>query len=109
MKYWLLIVFAGFFECFWAVGLKYTEGFSKLMPSIWTIGCMMVSFYLMSLALQRLPMGTAYAVWTGIGSVGVALFGMIFLGESKDLIRIGCIMLIVIGILGLKLFSIETH
>ncbi|WP_211829818.1 quaternary ammonium compound efflux SMR transporter SugE [Kistimonas asteriae] len=105
MKYWLYIAIAGVFECVWAVGLKYTEGFTRLLPTAGTVAAIVISFYFMALALQKLPMGTAYAVWTGIGAVGVATFGMLFLGESRDILRIFCILLIVAGIIGLKLVS----
>ncbi len=105
MKYWLYIAIAGLFECVWAVGLKYTEGFTRLLPTAGTVAAIIISFYFMALALQKLPMGTAYAVWTGIGAVGVATFGMLFLGESRDILRIFCILLIVAGIIGLKLVS----
>lgn len=102
---WVYIAIAGLFEVGWAIGLKYTEGFSKLWPSVGTIAAMIVSFYMLSMGLKTLPIGTAYAVWTGIGAVGTVIFGMIFLGESKDLIRMLCIFLIVSGILGLKLVA----
>ncbi len=105
MKYWGLIILAGFFECIWAVGLKYTEGFTKPIPIIWTVASVIISFYLMSLAVQKIPMGTAYAVWTGIGAVGVATFGILFLDEPRDIARIFCILLIVCGIVGLKIVS----
>jgi quaternary ammonium compound-resistance protein SugE len=105
MQHWIFIILAGFFECIWAIGLKYTEGFTKPIPIIWTVVSVIISFYLMSLAVQKIPMGTAYAVWTGIGAVGVAIFGMLFLGESQDLARVFCILMIVSGIVGLKLVS----
>lgn len=100
---WTFLIIAGLFEIVWAVGLKYTQGFSKLVPSIITIAAMIASFWLLSYAVKEIPMGTAYAVWTGIGAVGVVIFGMLFLGESKDLIRIACIFLIVSSIVVLKL------
>jgi len=96
-------VFAGIFEVVWAVGLKYTEGFSRTMPSLITGGAMVVSFYFLSQALKELPLGTAYTVWTGIGAVGTVVLGMVLFGESRDLIRLGCISLIIAGIIGLKL------
>ncbi|MBA4250482.1 MAG: quaternary ammonium compound-resistance protein SugE [Chlorobiaceae bacterium] len=102
---WIALLLAGLFEIVWAVGLKYTEGFSKLYPSLIVIGAMIISFALLSQALKVLPVGTAYAVWTGIGAVGTAIFGMILFNESKDLIRILFIFIIVIGIVGLKVFS----
>ena len=100
---WIYLVFAGIFEVVWAVGLKYTEGFSRTIPSLITGGAMVVSFYFLSQALKGLPLGTAYAVWTGIGAVGTVILGMVLFGESRDLVRLGCITLIVVGILGLKL------
>ena len=100
---WVYLTLAGVFVIGWAVGLKYTEGFSKLLPSALTVAAMAVSFGLLSHSLKTLPMGTAYAVWTGIGAVGTALLGMIFLGEPREVARILCILLIVAGIVGLKL------
>jgi len=100
---WIYLFFAGVLEVVWAVGLKYTEGFSRLTPSVVTVGAMIVSFYLLSQALKELPLGTAYAVWTGIGAVGTAVLGIFLFGEARDIVRIGCILLIVAGIVGLKL------
>ncbi|QQS35143.1 MAG: quaternary ammonium compound efflux SMR transporter SugE [Ignavibacteriales bacterium] len=102
---WIILVVAGIFEIAWAVGLKYTDGFTKLWPSIFTIAAMILSMYLLSVSVKTLPLGTAYAVWTGIGAVGTAIFGMILFGESKELIRIFFIFLIVSGIIGLKVYS----
>jgi quaternary ammonium compound-resistance protein SugE len=102
---WLYIFIAGVFEVTWAIGLKYSEGFTRLYASIATIAAMAVSFYFLSKGLKTIPVGTGYAVWTGIGAVGTALMGMILFNESKDLLRILCILLIVAGIAGLKLFS----
>ncbi len=102
---WLMILAAGVLEVCWAIGLKYTDGFSKLWPSVATVAAMAASFYLLSRALQTLPIGTAYAVWVGIGAVGTALVGMIALGEPATAARIGCIGLILAGIAGLKLLS----
>lgn len=102
---WLYLTLAGLFEIGWAVGLKYTEGFSRLWPTVWTVVAMAISFVLLSLALRSLPMGTAYAVWTGIGAVGTAIVGIVLLNESADLARLGCIALIVAGIVGLKVVS----
>jgi quaternary ammonium compound-resistance protein SugE len=102
---WLYLFLAGLLEVGWAIGLKYTQGFSRLWPSIGTVACMAVSFAFLSLALKTLPMGTAYAVWTGIGAVGTAVVGMVLLGESRDVARIVCLVLIVGGIVGLKLVS----
>ena len=102
---WLYLTVAGLFEIGWAVGLKYTDGFSRLWPSLWTVAAMAISFVLLSLALRSLPIGTAYAVWTGIGAVGTAIVGIFLLNESADLARLGCIALIVAGIVGLKIVS----
>ncbi len=102
---WLFLFIAGIFEVVWAMGLKYSKGFTRLVPSIITVGGMVVSFYFLSLALQALPIGTAYAIWTGIGAVGTVIFGMIFLKESRDFRRIAFLTLIVAGIVGLKFVS----
>ena len=100
---WFYLIIAGIFECGWAVGLKYTEGFSKLIPSLLVVMAMGVSFFFLSSTMKTIPIGTAYAVWTGIGAVGVALFGIVFLGESRETMRLLCLLLIVSGIVGLKL------
>ena len=102
---WIYLFIAGLFEIGWAVGLKYTEGFTKLWPSVITIAIMILSFYFLSSAVKSIPIGTAYAIWTGIGAVGTAILGIILFGESKEFIRIFFILLIVIGIVGLKIFS----
>lgn len=102
---WLLLVIAGLFEVWWAVGLKYSQGFTKLVPSIFTIFGMIASFYFLSLALKNLPLGTAYAIWTGIGTIGTVVFGIILFKEPIDVIRLVCIGFIVAGIVGLKLVS----
>ncbi len=102
---WVYLAIAGLFECGWAIGLKYTEGFSKLGPSLLTILAMTISFGLLSTAMKSIPVGTAYAVWTGIGAVGVAILGMVLFGESRDIMRIFCLLFIIFGIVGLKLFS----
>ena len=102
---WFYLFLAGLLEVGWAIGLKYTQGFSRLWPSVGTVACMVVSFAFLSLALKTLPVGTAYAVWTGIGAVGTAVLGMVLLGESRDTARIVCLVLIVAGIVGLKLVS----
>lgn len=99
---WTYVVVAGVFEIGWAIGLKYSDGFRSLVPSVATVISFVLSFYFLMLGSRDLPIGTAYAVWTGIGSVGVVLLGIILFGESKDLIRIACIALIILGILGLK-------
>ena len=102
---WLYLAIAGLFEIAWAIGLKYTEGWTSLVPSLITAALMIASFYFLSLALKTLPIGTAYAVWTGIGTVGAALLGMVLFDEPRDAVRILCIMLIIAGIAGLKMTS----
>jgi quaternary ammonium compound-resistance protein SugE len=100
---WISLVVAGLMEVVWAVGLKKTDGFTRVGPSVLTLGAMLVSFYLLALALKTIPVGTGYAVWTGIGAVGTALAGIWLLGEPRDLPRLFSIGLIVAGIAGLKL------
>ena len=102
---WLILTVAGLFEIGWAVGLKYTEGFTRLWPTLGTVASMIVSLGLLGLALRTLPLGTAYAVWTGVGTIGTALLGIALFSESADLIRLACIGLIVAGIVGLKLVT----
>lgn len=102
---WLYLVVAGLFEVGWAIGLKYTEGFTRLGPSLWTGASMAASLFLLAQALRTLPVGTGYAVWTGIGSVGTALLGIVLLGESRDALRLLCLSLVVVGIVGLKLVT----
>lgn len=102
---WTYLVLAGLFEIGWAIGLKYTAGFTRLVPSVLTAISMVVSVLLLGLALKTLPVGTGYAVWTGIGTVGTALLGIYLLGEPATALRMACIGLIVAGILGLKLAS----
>ncbi len=102
---WIYLFIAGLFEIGWAIGLKYTDGFNKLWPSVFTIATMILSFYFLSSAVKTIPIGTAYAIWTGIGAVGTAILGIILFNESKEFIRIFFIFLIVIGIVGLKFFS----
>ncbi|MBN9528977.1 MAG: quaternary ammonium compound efflux SMR transporter SugE [Alphaproteobacteria bacterium] len=102
---WVILVLAGLFEIGWAVGLKYTDGFTRLWPTVGTIASMLVSLGLLGLALKSLPLGTAYAVWTGVGTVGTAILGIVLLGESAAVMRLVCIGLIVAGIVGLKLVS----
>lgn len=104
---WIYLFVAGIFETAWAVGLKYSDGFTKFGPSLFTAVTMMISIYLLALALRALPVGTGYAVWTGIGAVGTAILGMVLFNESRELPRIFCIVLIVAGIIGLKLTSPE--
>ena len=102
---WIYLMVAGLLEIGWAIGLKYTEGFSKLWPSLWTLCAMIASFALLAVALKSIPVGTGYAVWTGIGAAGTALVGMLFLGESRELLRILCLVLIIAGVVGLKFAS----
>lgn len=102
---WLVLVIAGIFEVWWAVGLKYSEGFTKLVPSVLTVIGMIASFYFLSLALKELPLGTAYAIWTGIGTIGTVILGVFLFKEPIDFVRLVCIGLIVAGIIGLKLVS----
>jgi quaternary ammonium compound-resistance protein SugE len=99
---WIWLTVAGLLEVVWAVGLKYTEGFTRLLPSAITAAAMIASVYCLAVAVRTIPIGTGYAVWTGIGAVGVALLGMILFGEPKTLLRIGSIALIITGIVGLK-------
>lgn len=100
---WTLLFFAGLFEVGWAIGLKYTDGFTKPVPTTLTVGAMAASVALLGLAMKHLPVGTAYAVWTGIGSVGTVILGIVLLGDSAAPMRLVCVGLIVLGILGLKL------
>jgi quaternary ammonium compound-resistance protein SugE len=100
---WLLLLIAGLLEVGWAVGLKYTEGFTRLVPSVLTLSCMAASVGMLGLALKTLPMGTAYAVWTGVGAVGTAILGIALFGDPAGIARLACIGLIVAGIVGLKL------
>ncbi|MCA9473677.1 MAG: quaternary ammonium compound efflux SMR transporter SugE [Nitrospirales bacterium] len=100
---WLYLFVAGLFEIVWAVSLKFTDGFTRLWPSVGTVVAMGISMVCISFALRSIPMGTAYAVWTGIGAAGTALLGILYFGEAGGAVRIGCIVLIVIGIAGLKL------
>ena len=102
---WVLLVIAGLFEVAWAIGLKYTEGFTKLWPSVGTLAAMALSVILLGLAMRSLPVGTAYAVWTGIGAVGTVILGIVLFAEPATAARLACVGLIVAGILGLKLTS----
>lgn len=102
---WVYLTVAGLFEIGWAIGLKYSDGFSKPVPSLVTVAAMAMSIWLLSVAMKTIPVGTAYAVWTGIGAVGVAILGMILFGESREILRITCLFLIIAGIIGLKLVS----
>jgi quaternary ammonium compound-resistance protein SugE len=102
---WVYLIIAGLFEMGWAIGLKYTDGFTRLVPTALTVGAMIVSVILLGLALRDLPVGTGYAIWTGIGTVGTALLGMYLFGDPATVARLACIGMIVAGIVGLKLFS----
>jgi quaternary ammonium compound-resistance protein SugE len=102
---WLYLIVAGLLEVGWAIGLKYTEGFTRPLPSVLTVAAMAASFFLLSTALKQLPIGTAYAVWTGIGAVGTAALGIALFGESAAAARLACIGLIVAGIVGLKVVT----
>lgn len=102
---WTLLFIAGLLEIGWAIGLKYTEGFTRLWPSVGTVGAMVASIALLGLAMRTLPVGTAYAVWTGIGAVGTVILGIVLFSEPATLARLGCVGLIVAGIAGLKLTS----
>jgi quaternary ammonium compound-resistance protein SugE len=102
---WTVLFAAGLLEIGWAIGLKYTEGFTRLVPSILTLAAMAGSIIMLGLALKTLPIGTAYAVWTGIGAVGTALLGIFLLGEPASALRLASIGLIVVGIVGLKLVT----
>ena len=102
---WILLLVAGLFEIGWAIGLKYTEGFTRLWPTVWTIASMAVSLLLLGLALKTIPIGTGYAVWTGVGAAGTAILGIILFAEPATALRLGSIGLIVAGIAGLKLVS----
>lgn len=104
---WFYLVLAGALEVEWAIGLKYSQGFTKLIPSVLTILGMIASFYFLSLSLKNLPLGTAYAIWTGIGTIGTTILGVILFKEPIDIMRIICILLIVSGIIGLKLTSLD--
>jgi len=105
---WALLLVAGLFEVAWAVGLKYTDGFTRPLPTVLVVGAMVASVWLLAIALRTIPVGTGYAVWTGIGAVGTAILGMVLFGESRDAARLACIGLIVAGIAGLKIASPEA-
>lgn len=104
---WIYLIIAGFFEVGWALGLKYSKGFTEITPSILTVIGMAASFYFLSLSLKSLPLGNAYAIWTGIGTVGTVVLGIILFKEPINIMRVLCIMFIVLGIVGLKLISAE--
>jgi len=100
---WIILFVAGLFEVAWAVGLKYTDGFSRPLPTALTVAAMLISIGLLGLAMKELPLGTAYAIWTGVGAVGTVIAGIILFGEAVTLIRVGSVALIVCGLIGLKL------
>ena len=102
---WLILLFAGLFETIWAVGLKYTYGFSRPLPTIGTLAAMAASVWLLSIAMKSLPVGTAYAMWTGIGAVGAVLLGIFLFHEPVTPARLGCVELIIAGLVGLKFTS----
>jgi quaternary ammonium compound-resistance protein SugE len=104
MAWWILFL-AGLFEVSWAIGLKYTEGFSRLVPSVLTLAAMVVSVVLLGMAVKSLPVGTAYAVWTGIGAAGTVILGIFLFNEPSDLPRLACIVAILTGIIGLRIVS----
>ncbi len=105
IKAWIYLALAGLFEIGWAIGLKYTQGFTRLVPTVLTVASMAASMGLLGLALKDLPVGTAYAIWTGIGAVGTAILGIVLFGDPATAARLACIGLIVAGLLGLKLVS----
>lgn len=100
---WIILVLAGLFEVGWAIGLKYTDGFTRFWPTVWTVVAMIVSLWLLGIAMKSLPIGTAYGVWVGVGAVGTAVLGMVLLGEPANVFRLLSLGLIVAGIVGLKL------
>ena len=100
---WLILVFAGLFETAWAIGLKYTEGFSKLWPTVWTILAMIISLWLLGIAMKSLPVGTAYSIWVGVGAVGTVVLGIVLFGEPANAFRLISVALIIAGLVGLKL------
>ncbi|MBS0309424.1 MAG: quaternary ammonium compound efflux SMR transporter SugE [Proteobacteria bacterium] len=102
---WAILIFAGLLEVGWAIGLKYTEGFTRLWPSIWTIGAMIASVWLLAIAMKTLPAGTAYSVWVGIGAVGTVILGIVLLNEPANAARLVSVGLVIAGIVGLKIFT----
>lgn len=105
MSNWLILIMAGMLEVLWALGMKYSDGLTKPVPSAATIALIVLSLYLLNLSLRTLPVGTAYAVWTGIGIIGTSAMGIVLFDEPASIVRLGCILLIVIGIIGLRLLS----
>ena len=103
---WIILIIAGLLEVTWAVGLKYTHGFTRLMPTLWTLTAMLGSIGMLGLALRTLPLGTAYAIWTGIGTVGTVIYGIIVLHEPASALRLACIAMIIGGIIGLKFTTV---
>lgn len=104
---WLYLILAGLFEIVWAVGLKYTEGFTRVLPTAITVSAMVISMILLGLAVRDLPIGTAYAIWTGIGAAGAAILGIILFAEPATALRIGSVALIIAGVIGLKLATLS--
>ncbi len=102
---WLVLILAGFFEVAWAIGMKYSNGLTKPWWTVFTVATLIISMGLLNQAMKSLPVGSAYAVWTGIGAVGTAILGIILFGESRELVRIFFILLIIIGIAGLRIYS----
>jgi quaternary ammonium compound-resistance protein SugE len=102
---WIYLGLAGLFEVVWAIGLKYTDGFTRLWPSVVTASAMIASIVLLAMAVKHLPIGTAYAIWTGIGAIGAVIFGIVLFGDSASPARLACVALVLIGIVGLKLTS----
>ena len=100
---WIILIIAGLFEVAWAIGLKYTEGFTRLWPTVWTVLAMMASPWLLGMAMKTLPVGTAYAIWVGVGAVGTVVLGIVLLGEPANALRLISVGLIVAGLVGLKL------
>lgn len=100
---WIYLMLAGLLEVVWAIGLKYTEGFTRLWPSVITVSAMTASIVLLAMAVKTLPIGTAYAIWTGIGAVGAVILGIVLFGDSASPLRLACVALVVLGMLGLKL------
>ena len=100
---WTILVIAGLFEVGWAIGLKYTEGFTRLWPTLWTVSTMIISLWLLGVAMRSLPVGTAYSIWVGVGAVGTVVLGIVLLGEPANTARLLSVALIIAGIIGLKL------